>query len=582
MKVLKKIINVFDKRQKAGIVFLLVIIAIGALLEMVGVSMILPFVNAIMDPAYIKKNPIAFFFYRSLGLSTDTQFFILLGLLLIILYILKNLFIVLMTKMQYQYMYKYQRELAVKMLSCYLRQPYSYHLRHGSTEMIRNINNDVQCFFAVVISGLQIITELCVCLALFAYLFYKDKSITLGITAVMVIFMCAYILFIKGKVSHMGDETRKHLNNINQGIVQSFSGIKEVKILNRERFFVNTFKKEYKAYANYQTWYFIYGLLPRPLMEAVCISAMLAIIILKLLNGTVAAYFVPTISVFAFGAFRMMPSFSRITNALNNIIFNLPSVNPIYEEIKNMDELMRHMEQETASAKPLPFEQEIRIRDLNFSYPDAARDVLRDVNIIIPKNKSVAFIGPSGEGKTTLADIVLGLHKANKGAVYVDGTDIRENIAVWHQKLGYIPQNIYLIDDSIRNNIVFGLPPEESDERQLWKALADAQLKEFVEALEQGLDTPVGEQGIRLSGGQRQRIGIARALYNNPEVLILDEATSALDNDTEKAVMEAIEHLAGQKTLIIIAHRLSTIENCDLIYEVNGGSVKLSRKKETE
>ncbi|MDR2889785.1 MAG: ABC transporter ATP-binding protein/permease [Lachnospiraceae bacterium] len=577
MNRLKKIAYVFNKRQKIGILVLLIVIVIGAFLELASVAIILPFVNSIMNPDYIRTDPLAAYVYDMFDLKTDNHFFIIISVALIGLYLFKNIYIIIMNNMQYRFMYNYQRKLADKMLNCYLSQPYLYHLEHGSTEMIRNINDDVRSFFAVLISALQVLTETCVCGVFIIYFFTKDKSITIGVAFVMLIFIVAYLFFIKRRVVFMGEESRRHLNNINQVIVQSFSGIKEVKILNREKYFIENFKGNYKKYAEYQSSYNIYGLLPRPLMETVCIGGMLAVIVFKLINGTVASYFIPTISIFAIGAFRMMPSFSRITGSLNNMMFNMPSVNIIYQELKAMEKLTKQDQMVTIKSIPLEFSKEISIRQLDFRYPNTEKYVLRGVSLIIPKNKSVAFIGPSGEGKTTLADIVLGLLQAESGGVFVDSVDVQKNIAAWHQKLGYIPQSIYLMDDSIKSNIVFGVRDSDIDEQRLWQALDDAQLKDFVTGLDYGLDTQVGERGIRLSGGQRQRIAIARALYNDPEVLILDEATSALDNDTESAVMDAIDHLAGQKTLIIIAHRLSTIENCDIVYEVSNGSVQCIR-----
>ncbi|MDR2547759.1 MAG: ABC transporter ATP-binding protein/permease [Lachnospiraceae bacterium] len=577
MKLIKMIAYVFTKRQKAGIALLLLVIIIGAFLELAGVAIIMPFMDAIIDPNYVEWNKYAAYIYQLFELDSILQFIILVSIALIFIYIFKNIFIIFMGKMQYHYLCNYQRQLAEKMLKCYIRQPYLYHLRHGSTEMIRNVNDDVRSFFNVVINSIQLITEVCVCLVLVIFLLYQDRSITIGICLVLVFFTYAYLFVIKKRVSFMGEETRKYIHNINKGIVNSFAGIKEVKILDRERHFVSNFQANYKDYVNFQIKYFFYGLLPRPLMETVCIVGMLGVIVLKLISGTDPTYFIPTISVFAVASLRMIPSFSRIAVNINNITFSMPAVKAIHRSLKDMEELMTQMEEKTVYEKELTFNDSITISALDFCYPGVGKHVLSKVDLMIPKNKSVAFVGPSGEGKTTLADIVLGLLVAESGAVMVDGIDVRQNITAWHEKLGYIPQAIYLMEDTIKSNIVFGLPEEEIDEERLWKALEDAQMKEFVHELVDGLDTEVGERGIRLSGGQRQRIGIARALYNNPEILVLDEATSALDSDTEKAVMDAIERLAGQKTLIIIAHRLSTIENCDMVYEVSRGMVKCTK-----
>lgn len=577
MNVIKMIAYVFTKRQKAGITLLLAVIIIGAFLELAGVAIIMPFMDAIIDPNYIEWNQYAAFVYDLFALSSITQFIVLSSIALIFVYIIKNVFTVFMYRVQYHFLCNYQMQVAEKMLKCYIRQPYLYHLAHGSTEMIRNVNDDVRSFFNVVINGIQLITEVCVCFVLVVFLFYQDKSITVGICLVLIFFTFSYLFFIKKRVSFMGEETRKYIHNINKGIVNSFSGIKEVKILDREKYFVGDFHDNYRKYVGYQIKYFFYAQLPKPLMETVCIAGMLGVIAIKLLNGTDANYFIPTISVFAVAALRMIPSFSKVAVNINNITFSMPAVKVIYQSLKDMESLITDGEEKKAESKEILFNHSISINSVGFRYPGVEKFVLKEADLVIPKNKSVAFVGPSGEGKTTLADIILGLLVAESGAVLADGIDVSENITAWHEKLGYIPQAIYLMEDSIKNNIVFGLPEDEIDESRLWNALEDAQIKDFVLGLADGLDTEVGERGIRLSGGQRQRLGIARALYNNPEILVLDEATSALDSDTEKAVMDAIERLAGKKTLIIIAHRLSTIENCDIVYEVSGGMVKCIR-----
>ena len=573
-KMLNEISYVFSRKDKLKLLLLLLIIVIGAFLELIGVSAILPFVNAILAPKALMDNSYIAFISDLFHISSDKQIIVLLALILIVVYVIKNMYIVFMTRCQYRFVYNNQRRLAGRMMSVYLRQPYIYHLSHGSAEILRNLDGDVKNFFSVIISFLQLFTEGCVCLVLLCYLLYKDKSITIGVCIVLGGFMLVYLYYIRGKVTVMGRETRDYLVSITKDILQAFGGVKEVKILERENYFTDKFDADYKGYADRQTKYFIYGMLPRPLMETVCISGLLLVIVVKLLNGTQPTYFVTTVSVFAVAAFRMLPSFSKITNNLNNVMFNKASVNALYNDLQDMKELEQAMLMEANEVGQLSFEKDIKIEKVDFRYPGSEKYVLQDVSFIIPKNSSIAFIGPSGEGKTTLADLVLGLLSAEKGKVLIDGIDIQNNISAWHLKLGYIPQSIYLTDDSIKNNIAYGIPENEIDEEQLWKALEDAQIKSFVESLPEGIETNVGERGVRLSGGQRQRIGIARALYNNPEVLILDEATSALDNETEAAVMDAINHLAGSKTLIIIAHRLSTIENCDIIFEVKDGNVK--------
>jgi len=302
----------------------------------------------------------------------------------------------------------------------------------------------------------------------------------------------------------------------------------------------------------------------------------LLVVIFKLLRGVDSVYFVSTMSVFAVAAYRLLPSFNRISGYLSRIMFNKVSVDAIYEDLKAVEELEK-VEREEDNSSAIKFEKDIRVDNMSFKYPDSEKNVISDVDILIPKNKSVAFIGPSGAGKTTLADIILGILYPQKGGIKVDGVGISGNSKAWKEKLGYIPQAIFLTDDTIKRNIAYGIDDAEIDEKRIQEVINEAQLREYVDSLPDGIETEIGERGVRLSGGQRQRIGIARALYSNPEILVLDEATSALDTETETAVMEAINHLSGKKTMIIIAHRLSTIENCDIVFEIKDGKVTRQR-----
>ena len=302
-----------------------------------------------------------------------------------------------------------------------------------------------------------------------------------------------------------------------------------------------------------------------------CVTGLLIVVVIRLLCGVELDNFIPTLSVFAIAAFRMLPSFNRITNNMNTVMFNRTAVDRIYSDLKQSEQYLGEKCLKTTAE--VDFQKEISVEGLVFTYPKADKPVLNKVSLKIPKNTSVAFIGPSGAGKTTLADLVLGVLEPQCGKILVDGKNIQSGMDSWHKKLGYIPQSIYIMDDTLRNNVAFGVLEEDIDDVKVWKALEEAQLKDFVGTLEDGLDTNIGEGGMRLSGGQRQRIGIARVLYNDPQVLVLDEATSALDTETESAVMEAIENFNGKKTMIIIAHRLSTVKNCNIVYKVDDHNV---------
>lgn len=307
-------------------------------------------------------------------------------------------------------------------------------------------------------------------------------------------------------------------------------------------------------------------------METVCIcSLMLAMIIKIAVVKSDIVSFVTTLSVFAVAAFRMLPSFNKITGYISGMMFNKPAIDSVYRDLKEIEQLMEQKTAEHEDTIKVMLHSSIRLNNVSFRYPESDKWILKNASLEITKNTSVALIGASGAGKTTAADLMLGILQPQEGTVTIDGTDLRKCMKSWHEDIGYIPQVIYLMDDNIRANIAFGIPDAEIDDDTIQKALREAQLDQFVNSLPNGLDTLIGDRGVKLSGGQRQRIGIARALYRNPNVLVLDEATSALDSDTEKEVMEAIDGLHGTRTLIVIAHRLSTIKKCDKIFEVGGG-----------
>ncbi len=572
MEIFRKLSYILNRKQKIQLLFLFIIIGIGTFLELLGVTSVLPFINVVMTPEIVKTDETYRFFYEMLNLSNVNFFIAVLAMVIGIVFIVKNLFISFMYYMQYKWTFNNQARLAGRLMECYLKQPYYFHVTHNSSELIRNVNSDTVMMFHGILAVIQLLTEACVCVVLGGYMFIKDKSITIGVSGFLVVFVLLFVKFFKKNLGETGERDRRYNAEIVKWLQQSFGGIKETKVMGRERFFLEQFNQNYKVFAECERNYRFLQVAPRPVMEAVCVTGLLIVVALKLLNGTTSDYFISTIAVFAIAAFRLLPSFNRIANYFSVILFNKSALNAVYKDLKEIEHLQNAQFHERAE-KELPLEKELRIEHLTFTYPEMEGNVLDDVSFSIKKNTSVAFIGPSGAGKTTLADIILGALTPLGGKIYVDQTDIFENLARWHKSIGYIPQSIYLMDDTVKNNIAFGIAQEDVDEGEIWRALEKAQLKKFVEQMEFGLETMIGESGVKLSGGQRQRIGIARALYNDPQILVLDEATSALDTETETAVMEAIESLAGSKTLIIIAHRLSTIRNCDVVYEVKGGHV---------
>lgn len=569
---IKSVFKVFTGKQKRNLIGMLFLILINSGVSLLGVSVLSPFIQAVMNPEELLENDIIRYFYEAFGMQNTNQLVTLLAAAIIIVYIAKNGFIIFMNNMQYRFSYYGKREMQDRMMKYYISKDYTFFLNHNSAELMRDINTDPEMFYAAVLNMLQLASEVCVCTILVIFLLIKDPILTLGVALAMVVMVLIFMKKLRRTLARFGDERRKYNANILQCMQQAFGGIKEIKIANREAYFEGEFCKQNGLYTYVIKQNSFLSSIPKPIMEALCIGGLMAAIIVRInATSTSPEQFVGTLGVFAAAAFALLPSANKMSEYLGSIIHNGVVIHRIGEEYA----AIRDMEIEVTEKKdykPVKLEKEIRVEDLTFHYPDTEEAVLSHVNVTIPKNASVAFIGPSGAGKTTMVDLILGVLKPQEGRIAVDGMNIAESYRGWHDKIGYIPQTIYMLDDTIRNNIAFGQTDNINDE-EIWAALKQAQLDEFVASLDEGLDTMIGEAGVRLSGGQRQRIGIARALYRKPEVLVLDEATSALDTETEAAVMEAIDSLQGKMTMLIIAHRLTTIKNCDIVYQVENGSV---------
>jgi ABC-type multidrug transport system fused ATPase/permease subunit len=574
---LKKVNYILDRKQKIKLFVLSVIIIIGAFMELLGVSSIMPLINVAMEPSVVDTTWYMIKIRDFFGFTDVNQMVVFLSLVLIIVYVVKNIYITIQYNFQYRFIFNNQRYLAVKMMNSYMHQSYLFHVSRNVAELQRNVTEDVNGFYTVILNILQFMAEASVCIVLVIYLMRMDIMTTVVVAAMIAIFAIFFGIIFKKVLVKKGRENRQVSVSLTKLILQSFSGIKEIKVMNKESYFLDSYDRTYKRFTVLQRQQTMLSFISRPTMETMCICGLLITLISKIIffNSNISS-FVPTLSVFAVAAFRMLPSFNRISGYMSTIMFNRNAIDVLYEDLVEINELSKNTKVVCLDNKKIDkLEKGIDIKNVSFKYPESDKWILRNLDMHIEPNTSVALIGASGAGKTTLADVILGILEPQEGKVLVDGIDIKENKDGWHNCLGYIPQSIYLMDDTIRANVAFGIDKDKIEDNAVWKALGEAQLDGFVRQLPHGLDTEIGDRGVKLSGGQRQRIGIARALYQNPQVLILDEATSALDNETEKDVMEAIEGLYGTRTLIVIAHRLSTIKNCDFIYEVKGGNVVL-------
>lgn len=577
---INKLRYVFNRKEKIQLIGILLIIIFGSFMELLGVSVFMPFIQILLDPEAIQDNELLDFFYRAFHFKTVEGYLSAIAVMICFVYLFKNIYLTFMQNIMLKFSYKTRMNLATKLLTTYMSQPYTFHLEKNIAELQRNLQYDTNQFMLLVNAGLQFLAECAVICCLGVFLFHTSHSITIVIMLLLVVCISVFFVISKKISTRLGRENEENNARLYQWINQSLGGIKEVKVLNREEFFVKSYKQVYKRLIKGAKNNEMLAAIPKYIVETVCMVGMLVAIIIKMYYGrNDFQVFVVQLSVFAVAAFRLLPSVGKINSYINSIMYSKSSLDMIYCDLKEIEGCDIIDLKKSDKIKKWEFKDKIELANIAYHYPDSEKLVLSDINLSIRKGETIALIGTSGAGKTTLADILLGLLQPVTGRILVDGKNIYDNMDAWHYMLGYIPQNIYLSDDTIRNNIAFGIAQEEIDDAAIVKALKKAQLYDFVQTLEKGLDTYVGDRGVRLSGGQRQRIGIARALYYDPEILILDEATSALDNETETAVMEAIETLKGRKTIIIIAHRLTTLKNADAIYEVSGGRV-LERKKE--
>lgn len=575
---IKKLNYIFSRKDKIKIVLLMLIVIGGSFLELLAVSVFSPFIEIIMDPASLFESTIMSFLYEKTAVGETTQFLALIAFCIIMIYILKNVYIILEKNAIYRFSYRIQREISTGLLKAYMKEPYTFHLNKNISVLQRSMQEDTDQFTKGIIHMMEMIAEIFVCIAIGIYLFIVSKSMSVIIAGLLIICLALFSFITRHYSSRWGKQGQDYKARIYQWMNQSLGGIKEIKVLNREQNFISEYDSYFTQYVRVLRLNRLIGVIPKNIIEMVCMTGLLASIIFKIFFGQKDLIeFLPQLAVFAVAAFRLLPSVGKINEHLSAVVYAKPSLDLIYNDLKEIASLDREEQTRDDAWK---FKNKIEVKNVSYHYPDSNMYVIEHASFEVERGKTIAFIGASGAGKSTMVDILLGLLPPQYGKIYADGMNIYKNLSTWQKEIGYIPQTIYLSDDTIRNNVAFGIGKEDIDEQAVLHALQQAQLYEFVESLPEGLDTYVGDRGVRLSGGQRQRIGIARALYHDPEILVLDEATSALDNETETAVMEAIEQLQGQKTIMIIAHRLTTIRNADVVYEVGNGRVFQRDKQE--
>lgn len=558
-----------QKRWGAVVVIFTVI---GAVLETIGVTIILPLVQVMINPMQLRENVIVASIIYYLEIDSDDQLIWLVGSAVVVVYFVKNGFLLLLSYVRIKYACKVQRELSVEMMESYLKRGYVFFLNTNTGDLLRGMRDSITNCYEALYQVFKLLAEVLTIVAICVYIMCSDIFMALCVMILAIICLLIVMLFFQNKVRVYGNINYKYAALINKVLLQTFQGIREVLVMQREKYFVNQYKDKYVKRQKGLVGQTVAAESPTYMIEAVCVIGLIIAVCFRATDRESALEFIPQLATFAMAAFRILPSLGRISNNFNQFLFCVPGINDTYNNFRNV----RREEENPCIVREKEhyiekFNNSISIENVVWCYPNVEHNVLDGISLDILKGQSIAFVGKSGAGKTTLADVVLGLLQPQSGAVKIDGININDISKGKSEIMGFVPQNVNLLDDTVRRNVAFGIADEEIDDAKVWAALEQAQLKETIENTDKGLDTEIGERGIRFSGGQRQRFAIARALYGNPGILVLDEATSALDTETETAVMEAINALHGHKTLIIIAHRLTTIKKCDKIYEIVDG-----------
>lgn len=578
MKSIFKIFTIFTAVQQRYCGSIILWMVIGAMLEAVGIGAILPLISIMGDEAFLDKHILVKQYVKLININTHTAFIIFSAGVLVLFYILKNLYMAWLAKLQINFSTRNQIYYARELLAGYLNKPYLYHLDQNSATLLRNVSNGAAIVFnAILIPTFTLLTEIITAITIWIMLVVVDFFTAVVVAGILGSMMYVIIKMFRQKITERGKVQNKYSAEYTKWLNQGLGAIKETKVLRKEAYFLNEFDNAYRKFGQANGDFNFVNQMPRLFIETIVTSGLLFLIITKLAMGIQPMEIVPVLGVLALAAFRLMPCANRIVNLSNGIKFQMALFNILYDdllEIKDRKVFNKKICIEQNGKKML-FQKQIKVENVDFQYPQGKEKVLKQISFIIPKGSFVGIVGQSGAGKTTFVDILLGLLKPTSGKIWVDQKDIFQDIQSWQSNLSYVPQSIYLIDGSIRENIALGIPEKEIDDKKICKVLKMVELYDFVEDLPEKIYTHVGERGVKMSGGQRQRIGIARALYYEPEVLILDEATSALDNETEKSITDTILKFKGQITIIAIAHRVSTLENCDFKIEFNQGTVEI-------
>ena len=577
LSIFRKVLSILNKRQKRNFFFLIALMLFAGIIETLGISLFIPIVYVIIDDNVFNTNPLLKIFCNIFNINTQKNFLVIAFLALGIVFIFKNIFLHIQNLIQNKYVYNNRARFFDNVYSLYLNKDYYYYVENSSGNITRAVYYDVIYTFDVLLYVINIITECVISMIILLFLFVVNWKISIMAGAILLVELIFIYKIIKPILVSCGKINVANSSNFLSNIIQSIESIKEIKVFNTEQYFINKNKHLVDSLSETEKFYKTLSLVPKLIIEAFTFGILSLILSLLVWIGMNIKIFIPSLSAFAVAAVKLLPSINKISSNLSNATYYVPNLDNIvalvHSDSFHEDISLKNKDGYINKTKFIDFNDKIELKNISFRYDKSERFIFDNLNLTLLPNKSVGIIGGSGEGKTTLVDLLTGLLKPTSGEILCDGKNIKDNYSDWLSLIGYIPQNTTLINDTIRANVAFGVELNSIDEDKFINALKDAQIYDFVCDMKNGFDATIGDRGIKLSGGQRQRIGIARALYKNPKILIFDEATSALDNETEHEVMSAINSLMNNKTIIIIAHRLTTIQNCDITYRVDNGRI---------
>ena len=570
----KKLFGLFSRGDITKLILLFAMMMGSAILEILGIGMIPAFVAIVANPKHVLENERFVSFFQFLNISSARELLIYGSVSFIGIFIIKNAYTLLFRYIEARFIYNRRYVLSHKLMRSYMQAPYTFYLQRNTAELHRNTAIEVNLLINSVLKPILILSkEILMALFVIVFLILLEPVLTIVVSLLMGSITGIFMFATQKRIKQYGVEDQIWRVRMLKSIRQGFGGIKEARVLKRENEFIEEFRITALESSTLQRKRTFISQIPKPVIETLAVGGIMMIAIIMTIQGRPIGSIIPVLALFGMAIIRLMPSVQQITQMLTEIKYHLPSVNPIYDDLSLLRKSGVKFKADRNKVEKFELTNCITINNLRYCYPNSDTHALNGIDLTIERGKAVAFVGASGAGKTTIVDLLLGLLEPTEGQVLVDGHNVFGNISAWQRNIGYIPQFIYLTDDTIRRNIAFGLPEEKIDERRVLDAVKLAQLADLVERLPDGVSTMIGELGTRLSGGQRQRIGIARALYHTPQVLVMDEATSALDNVTEQLIIEAIEALKGERTVIMIAHRLTTVMNCDVIFYMEEGKI---------